>query len=147
MELDVKFEEKDLQHIRQVFSRLRGLGKSDGLTRKMASVLQEDAEDAFAMERTPDGVKWRDLSPKYKKQRYNKGYTGNILQRHGDLAGSLNIAYGDNFAAVGVAEHYGEYHQLGTKKMSARPFLGISEDGVEEIKEILNNAIRRALRD
>ena len=37
---------------------------------------------------------------------------------------SLNVDYGDDFAAVGVSESYGIYHQLGTKKMPARPFWG-----------------------
>ena len=144
MELDIRFNEKDMRIVQGAFAKLVQLGKSDGMTRKMANVLREDAEEAFETEQSPDGKKWEDLDPVYKKSRYAKGYDGKMLHRTGVLMASLNIDYGDDFAAVGVSESYGIYHQLGTKKMSARPFLGASEEGIDEIKDILKNAIRRA---
>ena len=144
MELDISFDEKDMRIVQGAFAKLVQLGKSDGVTRKMANVLREDAEEAFETEQSPDGKKWADLDPVYKKSRFAKGYDGKMLHRTGQLIDSLNIDYGDDFAAVGVSESYGIYHQLGTKKMSARPFLGVSEDGIDEIKDILKNAIRRA---
>lgn len=144
MELDISFDEKDMRIVQGAFAKLVQLGKSDGVTRKMANVLREDAEEAFETEQSPEGKKWADLDPVYKKSRYAKGYDGKMLHRTGQLIGSLNIDYGDDFAAVGVSESYGIYHQLGTKKMSARPFLGASEEGIDEIKDILKNAIRRA---
>lgn len=144
MELDIRFNEKDMRIVQGAFAKLVQLGKSDGMTRKMANVLREDAEEAFEAEQSPDGKKWEDLDPVYKKSRFAKGYDGKMLHRTGQLIDSLNIDYGDDFAAVGVSESYGIYHQLGTKKMSARPFLGVSEDGIDEIKDILKNAIRRA---
>lgn len=144
MELDISFDEKDMRIVQGAFAKLVQLGKSDGMTRKMANVLREDAEEAFETEQSPDGKKWEDLDPVYKKSRFAKGYDGKMLHRTGQLIDSLNIDYGDDFAAVGVSESYGVYHQLGTKKMSARPFLGVSEDGVDEIKDILKNAIRGA---
>ncbi|WP_018652014.1 phage virion morphogenesis protein [Actinobacillus capsulatus] len=147
MELDIKFNEKDMRIVQGAFAKLVQLGKADGITRKMANVLREDAEDAFENERSPTGEKWETLDPVYKKSRYAKGYDGKILHRTGLLIASLNIDYGDDFAAVGVSESYGIYHQLGTDKMSARPFLGISEDGIDEIKGILKNAIKHAWRE
>lgn len=147
MELDIRFNEKDMRIVQGAFAKLVQLGKSDGVTRKMANVLREDAEEAFETEQSPEGKKWEDLDPVYKKSRYAKGYDGKMLHRTGQLIDSLNIDYGDDFAAVGVSESYGIYHQLGTKKMSARPFLGASEDGIDEIKDILKNAIRRAWRE
>lgn len=147
MELDISFDEKDMRIVQGAFAKLVQLGKSDGVTRKMANVLRADAEEAFETEQSPDGKKWEDLDPVYKKSRFAKGYDGKMLHRTGQLIDSLNIDYGDDFAAVGVSESYSIYHQLGTKKMSARPFLGVSEDGVEEIKDILKNAIRSAWRE
>lgn len=144
MELDISFDEKDMRIVQGAFAKLVQLGKSDGMTRKMANVLRADAEEAFETEQSPDGKKWEDLDPVYKKSRYAKGYDGKMLHRTGVLMASLNIDYGDDFAAVGVSESYGVYHQLGTKKMSARPFLGVSEDGIDEIKDILKNAIKGA---
>ena len=145
MDLNIKINENDLVAIRRKFAKLAELGKSDGMTRKMANVLRTEAEDAFDDERSPEGIKWQDLKPDYKKHRYARGFNGKILQVSGLLVQSLNIDYGDDFAAVGVSEPYGVYHQLGTKHMPARPFLGISEAGVDEIKQILQNALNRAL--
>ncbi|MFK3619149.1 phage virion morphogenesis protein [Pasteurella multocida] len=141
MHLEYKFE---TQAIQNKFKKLQRVGKSDGLTRKIAGVLQQEAENAFDNERSPVGEKWADLKPNYKKQRYEKGYDGNILQVRGDLVNSLNIDYGENFALVGVSEYYGQYHQEGTSKMEARPFLGLG-DGVEEIQSILNKALKNAI--
>lgn len=33
----------------------------------------------------------------------------------------------------------------GTQHMPARPFLGLGETGIEEIKQILNNALKNAV--
>lgn len=144
MHLEYKFDTKAIQN---KFKKLSELGKTDGLTRKIAGVLQQEAENAFDNERTPEGSKWETLNPQYKKHRYAQGYTATMLQVSGNLISSLNVDYGDNFAVVGVSEHYGQYHQQGTSKMPARPFLGLGNDGIEEIQHILNNAIRSALSD
>lgn len=145
MDLEIKFDERDMRIVQGAFAKLVKLGKSDGITRKMANLLREDAEDAFENERSPTGEKWKALSPAYKESRFAKGYDGKILHRTGLLIASLNIDYGDDFAAVGVSETYGIYHQLGTRKMHARPFLGISEEGIDEIKDILIKQIKNAI--
>ncbi|CDF98941.1 Putative Phage virion morphogenesis protein [Avibacterium paragallinarum JF4211] len=127
-----------------MFSKLSKLGKTDGLTRKIANVLWKDAEDAFDNECSPEGEKWATLKEPYKSQRYKKGYTGSMLQVTGTLAASLTLDYGENFAVIGTQESYGQYHQAGTIKMAARPFLGLSDDGVEEIKDILHRTLKQA---
>ncbi|KGQ29185.1 phage virion morphogenesis protein [Gallibacterium anatis] len=144
MHLEFKADTKEIQ---KMFRELSQLGKSDGLTRKIANVLWEEAEDAFDNERSPEGEKWAVLKEPYKTQRYKKGYTGSMLQVTGDLAASLNLDYGDSFAVIGAAEPYGQFHQAGTNKMAARPFLGLGDDGVEEIKHILTKALKDAVSD
>ncbi len=37
MELDIKFDEKDMRIVQGAFAKLVQLGKSDGITRKMAT--------------------------------------------------------------------------------------------------------------
>ncbi|HDR1810465.1 TPA: phage virion morphogenesis protein [Pasteurella multocida] len=142
MHLEYKFDTKAIQN---KFKKLSELGKTDGLTRKIAGVLQQEAETAFDNERSPEGEKWTDLTTNYKKRRYERGYDGPMLQLSSDLINSLNIDYGDSFAVVGVSEHYGQYHQEGTSKMEARPFLGLGDSGVEEIQSILNKALKNAI--
>lgn len=140
MHLEYKFETREIQ---QKFKKLAQVVDSRELTRKVANVLLQEAEAAFDNEKSPEGESWAKLNQDYKKRRYDKGYTGNILQVTGDLVKSLNIDYGDNFAVIGAGEPYGQYHQLGTSKMPARPFLGLSNDGIEEIKAILNRELSK----
>ncbi|MGR6980817.1 phage virion morphogenesis protein [Testudinibacter sp. P27/CKL/0425] len=142
MHLEFKFDTSEIQ---RKFRKLAEMGKSDGLTRKIADVLLEEAEQAFDAERSPEGDKWAALNPDYKKRLHKKGYTGKMLQASSDLARSLNIDYGDSFAMIGAAESYGQYHMTGTKHMPARPFLGLGEDGIEQIKQILNKALKNAV--
>lgn len=137
----------DTKAIQNKFRKLSQMGKTEGLTRKIANVLWQEAEAAFDNERSPEGEKWDSLKEPYKTQRHKKGYTGNILQVSGNLLLSLNVDYGDSFAVVGVSEHYGKYHQTGTSKMPARPFLGLGEDGIKEIKHILTKALKDAVSD
>ena len=141
MHVEFKF---DTSAIQNQFRKLQAVGKSDGLTRKIANVLWEEAEDAFSKEQSPEGEKWAALDESYKKQRHGKGYTGPILQVSGDLVKSLNIDYGDNFAVIGAAEPYGQYHQMGTSKMPARPFIGLGETGEKEIKQIIAKRMKEA---
>lgn len=140
MDLEFKFDTTEIQN---KFKKLAQVVDGREITRKVANVLLQEAEAAFDNEKSPEGESWAKLNQDYKKRRYDKGYTGNILQVTGDLVKSLNIDYGENFAVIGAAEPYGQYHQMGTSKMPARPFLGLSHDGVEEIKAILNRELSK----
>lgn len=140
MDLEFKFDTTEIQN---KFKKLAQVVDGREITRKVANVLLQEAEAAFNNEKSPEGESWAKLNQDYKKRRYDKGYTGNILQVTGDLVKSLNIDYGDSFAVIGAAEPYGQYHQVGTSKMPARPFLGLSHDGVEEIKAILNRELSK----
>lgn len=144
MHLDFKF---DTTAIQSQFRKLQEVGKSDGLTRKIANVLWHESEMAFDEERTPEGEKWAALHPKTKQARENRGYDGKILQVRGDLVASLNLDYGDDFAMIGAAEPYGQYHQSGTKFMHARPFLGLGQSGQKEIRQIISNSFKEVLSD
>ncbi len=62
----------DTNEIQKMFHKLSQLGKTDDLTRKIANVLWEEAEDAFDNERSPEGEKWATLKEPYKSQRYKK---------------------------------------------------------------------------
>lgn len=64
MHLEFKADTKKIQNM---FRKLSQLGKTDGLTRKIANVLWEEAEDAFDNERSPAGDKCADLSEKRQK--------------------------------------------------------------------------------
>lgn len=86
------------------------------------------------------GGAWAQLSPKYRvwKQQHYPGQP--ILVREGDLRESVRwsgqIGAGGIFQAerafvvAGTAIPYGQYHQKGTSKMPARPFLPTPDPAV-----------------
>lgn len=143
MELDYKFE---CEAIQQAFQRLAAQGGNlRDAARKVAGVLKQEAEFAFEREQSPEGEAWKPLDEDYRVRRFEQGYTGNKLHRTGMLIASVGVDYGDTFAVIGAGEPYGQYHQLGTKKMPARPFIGLGQDGVDEIVDILQRELKKVL--
>lgn len=153
MHIDFKF---DTQAIRAQFERLAAAGKGRDITRKMAGVLRQESKRAFDNEESPEGEKWPALDPKWKALRHRggfwyqgtyqkQGYTGPTLQMSGELMTSLSTNYNDTQVWIGTEEPYGKFHQEGTKHMPARPFMGIGDDGLEELKFILHRELRKIL--
>jgi len=73
----------------------------------------------FEVEGRPN--KWTPLSPGYKKQRYKKGYTGNILTVSGGLLKSIVAQTQGDTAVVSTNKAYAGIHNFGgTINMPAR---------------------------
>lgn len=153
MHLDFKFDSSEIQ---AQFEKLAKAGQGRNITRKIAGVLMQESETAFDNEQSPQGEKWAALNPKWKALRHRggfkykgtfqkQGYTGPMLRMSGELVTSLSIDYNDTQAWIGAQEPYGQYHQEGTSRMPARPFIGIGEPGLAEIKHILEREIKAIL--
>ncbi len=111
------------------------------LTRALKSIGQAvvgQTIERFENEVDPDGNKW-----KRRKVETNKTRGRKIL--HGETGQLKRVTYiaGKGFVKIGASVDYGVFHQFGTKKMPARPFLGINKDDYEEITEILTNQLRK----
>lgn len=120
------------------------------LMRNVAEFLRDKVEENFAQEGRP---KWAPLRPSTVKQR---GNAGPILQRSGQLAGSIAIEYDATSAAAGTNKIYGATHQYGAKKgafsskagkrggtinipwgdIPAREFLALTESDQGELIEL-----------
>ena len=110
------------------------------LTRALKSIGQAvvgQTIERFENEVDPDGNKW-----KRRKVETNKTRGRKILHNTGQLKRVTYIA-GKGFVKIGASVDYGVFHQFGTKKMPARPFLGINKDDYEEIADILSNQLRK----
>lgn len=143
MHIEYKFDTREIQ---DKFQRLAKVMDGREITRKVSGVLRQESEKAFDKEKTPEGENWVALNDEYKKRRDVAGYTGKILQVRGDLVTSLNIDYGNDYAVIGASENYGQFHQMGTKFMPARPFLGLGDSGNDEIKAILNRELSKSVQ-
>lgn len=103
--------------------------------------LEGSTAQRFANKKSPDGVSWANLLPSTQRQKGDN----NILIDSGDLVSSITHYASSNSVTVGVSKTYGVYHQLGTSKMVARPFLGISDNDKNEIGRLINDYLERIL--
>lgn len=136
----------------QVQKRLQALMKlgtdMTPITAAISAVLMSESEDAFANETDPTtGVKWAPLSEKYRARMEQKGYTGTMLQRtQGGLAMSLQQDFDAVSAAIGTNKVYAALHMWGglpsmpatPASVPARAYMGLSEGGIQQIHEIIN---------
>lgn len=113
--------------------------------REVAGVLADVVEEAFATESDPSTLTpWQRLAESTTRQRAEEGtWPGKILQRSGQLAASFSTDFGDDFASVGSNKVHAAIHQFGGEagrghsvEIVARPPLGLSAEGADEVLEI-----------
>ena len=131
--------------------------------KSVSGILESQAQASFEREAAPDGERWADLSDVTKARRAaRRKWPGRILQVGGDLAGSITAAHGRDFAAAGTNVAYAPTHQFGARKgqfgrtargapipwgdIPARPFLGLSRDGEDDVLDAIGRHLERALR-
>ncbi|WP_298079769.1 phage virion morphogenesis protein [uncultured Cardiobacterium sp.] len=96
-------------------------------------VLDELGEDEvtrvmlrFENSEAPDGSIWEDL----------KVRAGKPLMDTGRLYQSVVAHVANDSLQVGTNVSYAPYHQFGTERIPARPFLGVSDDLLASLQEI-----------
>lgn len=114
--------------------------------RKVAGVLADSIEETFEKERDPvTGAPWADLRPETKNRRAEVGkWPGKKLQVTGQLIASFSTRYGKDFAVVGTNKEYAPQLHFGRNaipRMVARPFLGVTQDEIDEITDIFRRHI------
>lgn len=109
--------------------------------------------ERFAREIDPKGKPWQPLKSTTLKQKKRKRKP-NILQElgaRGGLKGSINYHVDGLTLRLGSNKPYARIHQLGGKAgrnlsviMPARPYLGLSSDDEEAVREILLDHLEEA---
>ena len=117
------------------------------------AALVTEVQLAFREERTPYGEKWAPLMRdrtrnKAASAKSGKSSKGKILRDTGRLANSITGRLDGARAIVGTNTEYARFHQDGTSRMIARPFLfaatrGISEGAAAEIADAGEEILRR----
>ncbi|MBI0004942.1 phage virion morphogenesis protein [Gilliamella sp. W8126] len=155
MQIDYKFSD---EAIRASIQRLQELGTDmTPITRGIAAVLASEADDAFQKEADPaTGKKWQQLTQNYAAQLATRGLTGKMLNRSmGGLAMSLTTDFDAVSAAIGSNKVYAAIHQLGgtpgmpnaPAAIPARPYMGLSQNGISDIIDIINITLSNAIND
>jgi len=153
MTIDIVF---DGQGVLQALTKLQAT--TDDMTpimQEIAGVLADETEQAFENETAPDGTPWPALADSTIKQREKHGsWPGKVLQiTAGGLAPSISSEYGRDYAAVGTNKVYGAIHQFGGQAgrnqsvtIPARPYLGVSDEGGQEILDIVRDHLLLAAK-
>lgn len=110
----------------------------------IGGILESSTRRRFAETKTdPDGRPWEDLSDRTKAAKTNRSgrVRGSILVDTGLLLRSITHEAARDSVIVGSGMLYARYHQEGTAKMPARPFLGLSAQDYRDIDELLSDWI------
>jgi phage gpG-like protein len=99
-----------------------------------------------ALEESPDGVRWADLNPRYAKRKAKLRPGLPMLRFDNHMLGDMfSYQVGDGFVDIGTGAIYGARQQLGGGGITARPFLGESEQDATTLREILAEHLQGAI--
>jgi phage virion morphogenesis protein len=93
----------------------------------------------FRDEKSPDGIKWKALSPQTIARRRNN--SSKILNDTGRLKGSFTHVATNSHVEITTDAEYAPFHQFGTSKMVARPFFPsqtLPQEWERDVLDILN---------
>jgi phage virion morphogenesis protein len=136
----------ELQGLERARARLNvvATGQLKRTVLEMAGVVVEGQTKRriVAGKQSPDGQGWAPLAASTVKR---KG-TDNILVDTGRLLGSISHIVSGDQAIIGTNVAYAGHLQHGTRKMPARPFLGLSDGDVSELERVIAAAVRGLIR-
>lgn len=112
-----------------------GLGDLSPVMQAIAAVVEGSTRERFLTKQDPEGVSWKQLSPERLRQKKGRG---GILVDRGDLMRSITAHATAVSAEVGTDRPYGKYPQMGWGQPK-REFLGLSEEDVLDIQDLLND--------
>ena len=117
------------------------------LGEEIALELQAEVDDNIARGFKKRELNWKPLSEKYRKRKEKEGRNLKGLIYHGHLlrATDTNVEYkkGKLIVKVGNNMEYAPYHEFGTKKMPARPFI---KPALEKIQKDLPKIVEKVFK-
>ncbi len=109
--------------------------KTNKMLNEIGTDLVDSTVERFETESDAEGRVWVN-SPAVMAIKRKRGDT-KVLAVTGRLKNSITKQVKMKSLKVGTNVEYGKYLQEGTKKMKAKPFLGISDEDKENIKDIV----------
>ncbi len=158
--LDINLEISNAAEVKAVFEALQTrLADLTPVFQDIGEAMLNVTRERFNSQTAPDGRSWAPLSPGYAKRKpRNKD---KVLTLYGHLRGTLDYQADKDQVRIGTPRIYGATHQFGAAKGSfgrtrrgspipwgdipARPFLGLSSSDEQELLDILNEYLSRAL--
>jgi phage virion morphogenesis (putative tail completion) protein len=115
---------KDLRDLENFLNQLPAkLQEATELTlQKSALEIEARIKEQFKTEGEAYGEEWKPVKEKYLRWKRKKGYSEKTLHRTTTLSQSFSSVVKPFEARIGTEVEYAIYHELGTRKMVARPF-------------------------
>ncbi|MEM7046990.1 MAG: phage virion morphogenesis protein [Pseudomonadota bacterium] len=134
----------DLGALESINKRLATLTRADthGLLETIGAAVESQTRRRMTEDKTgPDGAAWDDWSPKYAATRHG-GHS--LLESQGHLVDSIHFAVEGDQVRIGSELVYAATHQHGdeSRNIPARPYLGLSEQDRNEIKDVADDYLR-----
>ena len=122
------------------------LGDTQALMESVGEALRSGTIERFEAEEDPQGKKWKPSA------RAMAG-GGKTLDKESPLKDSIDYAATSDKVMVGSNLPYARIHQLGGKTgkghkvdMPARPYLGVSEEDMDEVRETMADFLAGAFK-
>lgn len=122
------------------------LGDTQALMESVGEALRSGTIERFGAEEDPQGKKWKPSA------RAMAG-GGKTLDKESHLKDSIDYATTSDKVMVGSNLPYARIHQLGGKTgkghkvdMPARPYLGVSEEDMDEVRETMADFLAGAFK-
>lgn len=144
--LDIQLQISNAAEVKAAFESLQAkLADLTPVFQDIGEAMLNRTRERFNSQTAPDGTPWAALSPGYKKRK--KRNKDKILTLYGRLRGTLNYRAGPREVRIGTPLIYGATHQFGDQQrhIPARPFLGLSQSDEQELLDILNDHLSRAM--
>ena len=99
----------------------------------------------FKLEAEATGEPWKEVKESTLKEKLNKGFSEKTLHRTTSLKQSFSTKYEDGKGIVGTPIKYAIFHEEGTSKMPARPFMKPVMKLLEkEMPDIIETSLKKA---
>ncbi|KAA0257208.1 hypothetical protein FHQ18_11630 [Deferribacter autotrophicus] len=99
--------------------------------------------EIFKTEGRSHDVRWQDLNEGYLRAKIKQGFSEKKLHKTTTLKQSISTAHKGDFAIVGTPVFYGLFHEEGTNKIPARPFMKPAFESMQAKTEKIVAAILR----
>lgn len=108
---------------------------------KVGDVMIADTKNRIRSTKVdPNGRPWARWAESTEKAREREGSArGGILFRTGSLYNSIFKTFQQNRVVVSSASPYAGFHQFGTRRMPARPFIGVSAQANTQINKLVDS--------
>lgn len=143
MKFNVTARVDGMQAVRTRFKQIERA--PDTVIKKVAEEEVANVQERIRNSKTdPEGRAWSPWSMATLRQRQADGTAGNgLLYRTGSLLGSIQYRISQKTLTIFSNVGYAKFHQFGTSKMDARPFLGWSRTSINRIKELFKEQVEK----